>query len=363
MTFKYLSWLLAVVGVTIVAGQNAYGVVVASDNASDPAYADGWTADDNGGSGFGPWTGSANVMEIDVTPAESDNDLGTPAFRFGNTGPFEQYFFERTITNPIQAGQSFSIDYDSYPITGEGAPRDILIRFSSAGGERLALYGYYYNDGTFVFNYDNWDIYAVTANDNLAGGASLPDGELSGIQWKTPYTTTDGSDGFTLTLDIVTIDTYRLRIVDDSVTKLDVSGQLLSGAAVVGQGINKLSFYGSETSSQFPEIGGIAYFNNLKIESAGTPGDFNGDGIVNAADYTTWRDNLGAPTEAALNNNGDGVGGVTALDYALWKQSFGNPGAGAGSLAGAAQGVPEPSSLAAAFGAVFALGWVMRLRR
>jgi hypothetical protein len=28
----------------------------ASDSASDPAYADGWQAGDNGGSGFEPWT-------------------------------------------------------------------------------------------------------------------------------------------------------------------------------------------------------------------------------------------------------------------------------------------------------------------
>jgi hypothetical protein len=307
----------------------ASAIVIASDNASDPAYADGWSAGDNGGFGFEPWTGSGPIMEIDETPAEPDNHLGTPAFRFGNTGPFEQYFFERIITNPIQAGQSFSIDYDSYPITEPGMPRDILIRFSSAGGERLALYGYYYNDGPNVFNYDNWDIYAATANDNLAGGASLPDGDLSGVQWKTPYTTSDGSDGFSLTLDIVTIDTYRLRIFDDSVTRLDISGQLLSPAAVVGQGINKLSFYGSETSQQFPDIGGIAYLNNLKVETTpGLPGDYNGNGTVDAADYVVWR-------------NGDSPDDTVA-GYNLWRANFGKPlGSGLGSTAA----VPEPATM------------------
>ena len=53
------------------------------------------------------------------------------------------------------------------------------------------------------------------------------------------------------------------------------------------------------------------------------PGDFNNDGDVNAADYTVWRDNFGAATEASLNGNGDGVAGVGPGDYALWKMKFG----------------------------------------
>lgn len=72
------------------------------------------------------------------------------------------------------------------------------------------------------------------------------------------------------------------------------------------------------------------------------PGDFNGNGVVDAADYTRWRDNLGAATEAGINNNGDG-GGVTASDFTHWKTRFGNTsGAGSVGLDGAA--VPEPAA-------------------
>lgn len=53
------------------------------------------------------------------------------------------------------------------------------------------------------------------------------------------------------------------------------------------------------------------------------PGDFNGDGNVNLADYTVWRDNLGAATEAAIGYAGDGAAAVTLSDYAVWKQHFG----------------------------------------
>lgn len=76
--------------------------------------------------------------------------------------------------------------------------------------------------------------------------------------------------------------------------------------------------------------------------AAGLEGDFNDDGVVNLADYTVWRDNLGSPDESALNGNGDG-GGVTASDYDYWKARFGNTSnPGAAAIAGT---VPEPSSL------------------
>ena len=70
------------------------------------------------------------------------------------------------------------------------------------------------------------------------------------------------------------------------------------------------------------------------------PGDFNDNGMVDAADYTVWRDNLGATDESSLKGNGDGQNGVDAEDYALWKSNFGNT-SGSGSLTAP---VPEPAT-------------------
>ena len=96
----------------------------------------------------------------------------------------------------------------------------------------------------------------------------------------------------------------------------------------------------------------------LQVTGAGLLGDYNGNGVVDAADYTLWRDNLGAPTEASINNNGDG-GGVTASDYTYWKTRFGNTsGAGAGSVSAA---VPEPASFVLLMMA--AAGWCIWRRR
>jgi hypothetical protein len=77
-------------------------------------------------------------------------------------------------------------------------------------------------------------------------------------------------------------------------------------------------------------------------EYASLNGDFNNDGIVNLADYTVWRDNLGAATEEAINNAGNGLNGVDAADYQVWKSAFGSGGSGAVGQASAT--IPEPTS-------------------
>ncbi len=84
-------------------------------------------------------------------------------------------------------------------------------------------------------------------------------------------------------------------------------------------------------------------------------GDFNGDGAVNVADYTVWRDNLGA-TEDGIVLSGAGDGGtVGETDYLLWKSNFGASQA-ALSLVGSAA-VPEPTSwILTALGFVLVLG-------
>ncbi len=73
------------------------------------------------------------------------------------------------------------------------------------------------------------------------------------------------------------------------------------------------------------------------------PGDYNNDGTVNVADYTVWRDTLGA-TGVGLPADGDGSGTVDAIDYGIWKTNFGiSAGAVFAALEYAA--VPEPATV------------------
>lgn len=61
----------------------------------------------------------------------------------------------------------------------------------------------------------------------------------------------------------------------------------------------------------------------------GLEGDYNGDGVVNLADYTVWRDQLGGTSSEA---DGDHSGHVDYQDYTVWKNNFGAAMASAASV-------------------------------
>lgn len=87
--------------------------------------------------------------------------------------------------------------------------------------------------------------------------------------------------------------------------------------------------------------------------SAGLAGDYNEDGKIDAADYTVWRDNLGAAT---ITNRGAGISGpVGTADLNYWKAHFGE-GMGSGATAGAA--IPEPSTACLLFEITILVGTV-----
>jgi hypothetical protein len=87
-------------------------------------------------------------------------------------------------------------------------------------------------------------------------------------------------------------------------------------------------------------------------------GDYNSDGMVDAADYAVWRDNFGL--SVSLPNETESMGSVDQFDYNAWKTNFGagTPNQGAGQ--GGSHSVPEPSAAALA---CFALTLFIRLRR
>ncbi len=91
----------------------------------------------------------------------------------------------------------------------------------------------------------------------------------------------------------------------------------------------------------FPTTGPILAtftFTHLTPIPEPSAGDYNGDGIVDAADYTVWRDSendLGP----GLPADGNGDQEVNAPDYTIWANNYGAPGSPA------AVGVPEPSAL------------------
>jgi hypothetical protein len=67
-------------------------------------------------------------------------------------------------------------------------------------------------------------------------------------------------------------------------------------------------------------------------------GDYNHNGLVDAADYAIWRDTLGASSILAADGNGDGV--VDSQDYTVWRTTFGNSRRAASTVPNT---VPEPA--------------------
>lgn len=91
---------------------------------------------------------------------------------------------------------------------------------------------------------------------------------------------------------------------------------------------------------------GSARFEFTPVPGPPVPGDYNGDEVVNAADYTVWRDSDGQ-VGAGLPADGTGDdlagipdGDVDSFDYQFWAANYG------ASNASFASAVPEPTALA-----------------
>ena len=94
---------------------------------------------------------------------------------------------------------------------------------------------------------------------------------------------------------------------------------------IVGQGDRRFD------GATFPT--GRAY---LLIPFDGLAGDYNDDGQVDAADYTVWRDNLGAAAGTLPNDTDGGV--IGAEQYDTWRANFGS------TASSSASSIPEPSA-------------------
>jgi hypothetical protein len=89
---------------------------------------------------------------------------------------------------------------------------------------------------------------------------------------------------------------------------------------------------GGNTKTTLTWNGTTYSFTNETI-SAGVAGDYNGNGVVDAADYVVWRN--GGP----LQNESATPGVTDAADYDFWRSRF-----GATSASGSGSAVPEPTA-------------------
>lgn len=129
---------------------------------------------------------------------------------------------------------------------------------------------------------------------------------------------------------------------------MDLSGQPINVSQRVGWS-HQLTAAEAEAYSKENWLGGSDGWNPVIAAFPNLPGDYNNDGLVNASDYTVWRDNLGA----SVTLWGDTTpGSVTQADYYVWRSYFGQTIA---APQAAAMIVPEPGSALICFGGLAAI--------
>jgi hypothetical protein len=309
-------------------GSLLLAVTIAADNASNPAYIDGWQAGDDGGIGFGPWdlAFSGNGIGLFHDPQFIDNvplagnSLGSPAFAL-TTG--DRPFFtdtseaRRTFESPLGVGQTFSADVDG------SALDPLALGFTT--GNTFDLYGSIGIERFSLFTNNQYH------NDHWTATGDADTGVPAGSSFHVEFT-------------LVTANAYDLFLLPlvGGAPLFAQTGAPLAGTMNVGIDTIRVTAYGTGSS---PDGTKEIFFNNLMI--IGLAGDYNFDGTVDAADYVVWRKSDGTQT-----------------GYNLWRANFGQPAGAGTSAAGdspAHAAVPEPASSAPLIIAV--AGWCLRRGR
>ena len=231
------------------------------------------------------------------------NSLGAPAF--GLTTSDRPIFTDtsevrRTLETALAVGQTFSADVD-------GSMLDpMAIGFTT--GNTFDLYGS-----------DNKERFSLFTNNQYHNDHWTATGDAD--------TGIPAGNSFHFDFTLVTANTYDLVLLPlgGGPPLFTQTGAPLVGTTDVGIDTIRISAYGTGSSADgSKEI----FFNNLTV--TGLAGDYNRDGVVDAADYVVWRIGLGTT--------------YTQNDYNVWRTNF-QQTAGSGSVASTNAAVPEPTTL------------------
>ena len=293
-------------------------VVVGQSVATGPnIHAFRWTQASNtmtdlstlfGGS-FGSW---ANKVSGDglVVVGGSNSSPGNQAFRWTQGGGMVGL---GDLTGGDYSSEAFGVSFDGSVVVGQS---------SSGSGETQAF---------------RW-----TQADGMVGLGDLPGGLVSS---SAKGISADGSIiiGFGTPTNFARAfiwdASHQMRnlqdvLVNDYGLGASLTGWTLHEASAISADGNFIVGYATN-----PDGAIEGWLVSLAPSSPTLGGDYNGNGIVDAADYTVWRDHLG---QSVTLFNDTTPGSVTQADYNVWKSNFDNH---AGSGSGANAAVPEPTTL------------------
>lgn len=275
-----------------------------------------------------------SVPSVSLGTGFSRTAVGTNIANFGFDGEDLIFEFSGPNTGGILRGQ---IEY-----VGTKFENDLVLRVNPNTGQAFIK-----NDSLTTLKIDGFSILSSTGNLNGAGFTGL------GGAWQTSS-----------------------PITANAITQTNLTGftTLAPGAQLAIGDISSLNFTTAEAQAGLS----IQYILAEGLTGASAVGgDYNGNGIVDAADYTVWRNNLNASLTLTNENPAATTPGVVDQeDYDYWKAQFGlsstpapettfrvgsvvfDTTAGAGAVASAA--VPEPTTACVVVGAV---GWIASFQR
>lgn len=183
---------------------------------------------------------------------------------------------------------------------------------------------------------DNVDLRRTTTADT-AGGVMTVEGDLTMAQGSVLEVTlgASGHDFINVAETATLAGTLHIRFEDGFTPSLGDTFTILSASELTHQLLltspNGVEFSLSQTTST----------SLILTAVSGLDGDYNNDGVVNLADYTVWRDHLGASAGTLLNDSHMGPIGIER--YIQWRSNFGL--AMDAVRVGGASPVPEPPAL------------------
>ncbi|MCO6043690.1 hypothetical protein NG895_07205 [Aeoliella sp. ICT_H6.2] len=249
----------------------------------------------------GEYSGRYAAVRFTASPgSEPTNEIGGHEFRFLE-GPSD-------LVLEIDRADGSMTMHNNGATNDSNSPESLQIRGYSISSPSEAL-----DDANFS---------------GLAGNSGFPTGTGSGSGWEVA----GGSNGEQI------IDAYYGGFPTSSTISAGATGLDLGEGYDIYSFSEDVSFIWTDAMGRKFD-GRVVYVGDAPTD---VPGDYNGDGAVDLADYTVWRNTLGA-AGAGLSADGNGDNVVDADDYGVWKQYFGRSTAGTVSSVSSAA-VPEPST-------------------